>query len=145
MSSRSTNLHYYSSNNGKSFTASAPKSLWGELFSFLKQKSASKSQNPLFRLLFRPMGSYSPPPPSLATLLNNANKRLYIVQPKGHKVAVRTEREVSIKFYLKRQCEVATACGRQVGKYGPHTDCHSGIRIDKSHCFFVKQAVHPCW
>ena len=31
------------------------------------------------------------------------------------------------------------------GKYGLHTDCHSGMRIAKSRCFSVKQAVHPCW
>ena len=28
-----------------------------------------------------------------------------------------------------------------LGKYGLHTDCHSGTRIDKSRCFSVKQAV----
>ena len=34
------------------------------------------------------------------------------------------------------------------GRYGlhtVHTDWHSDMRIDKSRCFSVKQAVHTCW
>ena len=46
-------LHYSGPNNAKSFTTSAPKSLWGgELFSFLEQKSASKALETCFFAYF---------------------------------------------------------------------------------------------
>ena len=39
-------------------------------------------------------------------------------------------------------CCLILSCNQ---KYGLHADCHSGMGITKSRCFFVKQAVHPCW
>ena len=32
-------------------------------------------------------------------------------------------------------------CSAAFGRYGLHTDCHSGMKIDKSRCFSAKQAV----
>ena len=50
-------------NQGNSFTTSAPKSLWGGLFSFFEQKSASKApKNVRFCVLFRPVGKVRAPP-----------------------------------------------------------------------------------
>ena len=79
VSSWTKKLHYSGPNNAKSFTTSAPKSLWGGLFSFLEQKIGLKStRNVLFCIFFRPMGKARAPPPSpLATLQVDCRQQLY--------------------------------------------------------------------
>ena len=70
MSSRRKNLHYSGPNNGKSFSTSAPKSLWGGAVYIFGAKIGLKSiKNVLFCILFRPIGGCSPPASPLATLL----------------------------------------------------------------------------
>ena len=66
VSSRTKKLHYSGPNNGKFFTTSAPKSLWGGLFSFLEQKSASKALKTCYFAYFSGQwgSSSSPHPPA---------------------------------------------------------------------------------
>ena len=67
MSSTTKILHYSGPNVGKSYTALAPKSLWGEAISFLEQKSASKAQKSAILRTFQANGGLELP--FLATVL----------------------------------------------------------------------------
>ena len=56
-------IHYSSPNNGKFFTTSAPKSLWGAVFIFGAKIDLKSTKNVLVCIFFRPMGRLELPPP----------------------------------------------------------------------------------
>ena len=63
VSSWTKKLHYSGPNNGKSFTTSAPKSLWGRaVFIFGAKIGLKSTRNVLFCIFFRPMGEARAPP-----------------------------------------------------------------------------------
>ena len=56
----------------------------------------------------------------------------------------------SKRFWEEEQerIDLGTCClilSCSVWEEGPTYHCHSGMKIDKSLWFSVKQAVHPCW
>ena len=79
VSSWTKKLHYSGPNNAKSFTTSAPKSLWGgAVFIFGAKIGLKSTRNVLFCIFFTPMGEARAPPPSpLATLQVDCRQQLY--------------------------------------------------------------------
>ena len=79
VSSWTKELHYSGPNNGKSFPTLAPKYLWGGLFSFLEQNSASKALKTCYFAYFSGQWGRLEPPPvlPLATLQVDCWQQLY--------------------------------------------------------------------
>ena len=63
VSSWTKQLHYSGPNNGKSFTTSAPKSLWGGCFHVGAKIGLKSTRNVLFCIFFRPIGKARAPHP----------------------------------------------------------------------------------
>ena len=71
-------LHHSGPNNGKSFTTSAPKSLWGTVFIFGAKIGLKSTRNVLFCIFFRLMGeARAPRPPPWLRYQVDCRQQLY--------------------------------------------------------------------
>ena len=85
VSSRTKNLHYSGPNNGKSFTTSAPKSLWGAVFIFGAKIGLKSTKKCYFAYFLGQWGGCCPPPPPpppATQLIKNKASKIILVA--GH-------------------------------------------------------------